>query len=237
VDAFDPAYSLPAGLQVGADGKCKRARSHHEEVSIDDAGNLVVTRAAPTGTTLREMGEEALGYGEPIESATPEVTGPASKTGTPSTTTSTPSGGETTTTTKTQTVNYSYAGDTITYNIVTVTNTTVGGTTTTTTETEAPQEDDQCKANPDTLGCMKLGQPPEDQPPQWQTRDVPWAAESLGLGAGCPADVSWTLFPSSHSIAVGWSYQPVCEVAGVIRLALLAIAGIGAIAVVIKETT
>jgi hypothetical protein len=46
--------------------------------------------------------------------------------------------------------------------------------------------------------------------------------------------VSWSL-PFS-GVTLDWSYQPACDVAPMIRLALLAIASIGAISIVIRET-
>lgn len=62
-----------------------------------------------------------------------------------------------------------------------------------------------------------------------------FAPEDLGFAGACPAPVHWEL-PLS-GVQLDWSYQQACDVAPMIRLALLAIAAIGAISVVIRETS
>jgi len=110
---------------------------------------------------------------------------------------------------------------------------TEGGVTTTTTATTdnapAPEESDQCKANPQSVGCAKLGDLPTDQP-ESTVRDVTFAEESLGFTGACPAPNNWVV----HGISLTWGYQPICDIAPIIRLALIAIAAFSAAAIIIR---
>lgn len=232
IDFSNPANNIPEGLPPDADGKCLTGR-YNTPMSPVDAAQRVEQYAPPDADALRRLAEDALERGATIPDVTPQNgTGPATKPGTPTTTTTEggPNGSETTT--KTPTVHYTYNGDTINYTVVTVTTVTNNNGTTTTTEGKTPEESDDCKTSPDSLGCSKMGDPGSDAP-SWQTRDVVFAPEDLGFGAGsCPAPESWDVF----GMTLTWGYERVCEVAPIIRLALLAFAAIGAIGVIIKET-
>jgi hypothetical protein len=232
-DALDPAWNSPAGAPPGPDGKCPTGRHNHAGITPSAAGDLLEAQKPPDGEALRRMAEDTLARDVPIEGAAPGgIAGPTSVPGAPTTTTHQNPDGTTKTTTKTPTTNYTYSGDTINYTITTVTVINNAGDVTTTTEGTTPEESDACKVAPDSLGCSKMGTPGTDQP-AWQTRDVVFAPEDLGFGAGsCPAPESWDVF----GITLAWGYEPVCEVAPIIRLALLAFAAIGAIGVIIKET-
>ena len=235
IDPLDPAYNVPAGEPLGPDGKCKRARYYWSSTTPTAAADLLEARRPPTAAELRQAAQDAIDGGEEIEASDRTMSGPASVTGSPTTTTTVPAGGgATTTTTRTPTTNYTFTGDTITYNTTTVTVTNVGGAVTTTTEVEgAPEESDACKENPDLVGCMKHGDPGATDP-TWSTVNVPWEAEDLGFGSGeCPADNEWSVF----GLALNWGYQPVCDVAPMIRIALLLMASIAAISIVFKETS
>jgi len=230
IDASNPANNIPAGLPVGEDGKCLTGR-YNAPVTPQQAADKLEAYAPPTGEQLRDMAQDAIASGQGIEASERQVSGPASAQGTPTTTTAPNPGGGTTTTTKTPTTHYTYNNNTVNYTIVTVTTVNDGTTTTTTTEGTVPEESDQCKTAPDSLGCSKMGKP-GDENPQWQTRDVVFAAEDLGFTGSCPAPESWEVF----NMSLTWGYEPICDVAPFIRFALLAFAGIGAISVVIRET-
>ena len=231
IDASNPAYSLPAGLPVGPDGKCRTARYNHTPIAPNAAADLLEATAPPTGEQLKDMAQDAIARGQSIEASERQLSGPTSVPGTPTTTTTNNPGGTTTTTTKTPTTNYTYNNNTVNYTTTTVTVTNNAGDVTTTTEGTTPQESEACKTAPDSLGCSKMGTPGTEAP-AWQTRDVVFAPEDLGFEGSCPAPESWAVF----GMTLTWGYEPVCDVAPFIRFALLAFAGIGAISIVIRET-
>jgi len=226
-DQLDPRYDLPAGSPPGPDGKCPTGRYGvvPPSVAADQLGRY------GNPAVLPQVAEQTLAKGQPIETASPRaVTGPASITGTPTTTSTTNADGSVSSVTTTPTYNYHYDGDTITYNTtyVTVTNNN-GQTTTTTTTGDDPKQKSECELHPDTVGCMKPGDLPTDAP-QWQTKNVEFVSEDLGLGGSCPA-------PRHMSIR-GWDlvldYQPACDVAPVVRVALLALTALGCLLMIIK---
>jgi len=232
IDPYNSAYSIPAGAPAMPDGKCPTARGLWAPVSNGDAASRLESFDPPAVAELPAIAEDALSRGQSIPGVQGATgVGPSSVPGTPTTTTTTNPDGSTTTVTKTPTTNYTYNGDTVNYTTTIVTVTNNGGSTTTTVEGTTPEESDQCKLYPDSLACAKLGDP-SGADPVATVRSVPWEVEDLGLGAGCPAPVTWEVF----GLTLTWGYQPVCDVAPLIRLALLAFASIGAIGIVIKET-
>jgi hypothetical protein len=237
VDPLNPAYSIPAGLAPEADGKCRQARYHRVPVSTGEAATILEARAPPAAPDLLSMAQGAIAAGESIEASDRTMSGPTSVAGSPTTSTVTKPDGSTVTTTSTPTTNYSYTGSTVNYSttVVTVTQTCVSpGSCTTETETtgEPPEETDACKLAPDSLGCTKLGTPP-DEAPTWETINVPFEAEDLGFAGACPASNTWEVF----GLTLTWGYEPVCEVAPMIRIALLLMASIAAIGIIFKETS
>lgn len=237
VDFLNPAYSNTSPVP-GPDGKCPTGGYHSATLGQAQA-KLGTTATFPDGVDIGaadRLAEDILQKGGSITGASERtVTGPASASGSPTTTTENKPDGSTVTTTSTPTTNYTYAGDTINYTTTVVTTIdNAGDVTTVTTNTPATgTEEGEC-ANPGTVGCMKPGELPTNAP-TWQTREVIFAAEDLGFAGACPAPVHWEL-PIS-GVQLDWSYQQACDVAPMIRLALLAIAAIGAISVVIRETS
>jgi hypothetical protein len=243
VDPFNPAYNVPAGAPVGVDGKCPTARYNWAPITPENVGarlNTYDPLASPTDVgKLVEDFKDALAGGETAPGSTSNpMTGPATQTGTPTTTTTTTSTGGSKTETTTPTYTYNYGDTEITYNTTNTTVTVEGGVTTTTTTTSSPtpasDEEDFCKQHPDVLSCVKVTEPASTDP-AWTERTVTYDEESLGFSGSCPPPVSWSL-PNS-GVVMEWSYQPACDVAPMIRLALLAIATIGAISIIIRETT
>jgi hypothetical protein len=234
VDPFDSAYSIAAGQPVGVDGKCQTARYYHTPITESQAADWLEATDPPTGVELSDMAQDAIARGQEIEASERTLNGPASVSGTPTTTTTTNPDASTVTTTKTPTTNYTYTTNTVNYTTTTVTVVNNAGDITTTTTTEGePPESDQCKKNPDSVGCAKLGDPGTDKP-AWETRDVLFTPEDLGFGAGsCPASNTWEVGP----VTLTWGYEPVCDVAPMIRVALLLMASIGAIGIIFKETS
>lgn len=231
IDPTNPAYSVPAGAQPMADGMCPTARYNHQPISVEQAAQRYVTAlpgtsGAPTAQAAADALRDALQRGAPVE-APVSVTGPASQQGQPKTVVSTGPLGQTTTTT-TNNYTYNYAGDTITYNTVTVTSVThPDGTTTTTQEGETPsdQEDPtECEKNPDSVGCQELGEAPDDEVPRAE-RQVDYQAEAVNLPAGCPPDVQ----AGDYTL----SYRHACEFALDIKPAVLAAAAFAAVLMVV----
>lgn len=211
IDFSNPAYSIPAGSPVGQDGKCPTARYNHIPTTAEAAGGKVAANPPTDPAPWVQPTKDAIQSGGQQAPAGIETTGPASQTGSGTTTTTTGgSPAQTTVETKTPTYTYNYAGDTITYNTsyTTINNNITTGTTTTTTETPAPatpqDPEDPCTAEPDRLGCIKLGKPPDDQVPT-KSSEISYSAESVGLPSGCP---------SPKTIAgKSFSYEPICETA------------------------
>lgn len=231
IDASNPAYSIPEGMPPDPDGKCRTARYNHSPISAEAAADRLEEKSPPTGEQLKDLAQDAIARGQSIEASERQLSGPTSVPGAPTTTTTQNPDGTTKTVTKTPTTNYTYNTNTVNYSITTVTVTNNNGQVTTETEGTTPEETDACKAAPDSLGCSKMGTPPTDAP-QWQTRDVIFTPEDLGFGGSCPAPESVQI----RDFTVGWSYEPVCDLAPYIRFALLAFAAIGAISIVIRET-
>lgn len=225
IDPFDPAHSVPAGGAPGPDGRCPTARGHWQPISPLDAGDRLEQFNPPPGEKLKDWAKEITEKGGALDGASERsLTGPAQKTGTPTTTTTTAPGGGVTTTTQTPTTNYTYNNNTVNYNtsITTVTNNS-DGTTTTVEDKPPPEESDQCKANPESLGCQELGEPPTGDP-SWSNSVIPFQPDDLGLPAACPAPYVITVR--------GWElkliYKPLCDVASYIRAAVVILTAIGA---------
>lgn len=210
IDPLNPAYSTLAG-PPGPDGQCPVGRYNAVPITPADAAAKVAAHPPADPTPWVQATKDAIDTGGQSAPAGITTTGPASQTGTPTTTTTTGgSPAETITETKTPTYTYNYAGDTITYNtsITNVTNNiTTGTTTTTTTNTPAatPQDPtDPCTANPDRIGCLKLGETPTDVVPT-KSPNITFSAESVGLPSACPAD----------QVIAGkaYSFGPICDAA------------------------
>lgn len=164
----------------------------------------------------------------------PNITGPSSVQGLPTTSTSTgtqtingqqvPTRTETTTQT---TYNFTTNNNQITNTTNTTTTTTntynqstgvLIGTSTAVTEAKPEEKDDrsECEKNPKQLNCAQLDTP-DGEIPKKQI-DVSWSPVDLGLGGGsCPAPVQ--LGPDKQ-----FSYQATCDNLGLIKPMVLAIA-------------
>jgi hypothetical protein len=225
IDALNPAYSRPAGGEPDADGKCQTGR--YSEAPNSKVADRLRDYGKPEN--MADVLKDLLSKGGTAATESSRtMSGPQSITGTPTTSTTTNPDGSTSTTTTTPTTNYNYQGSTINYNIstttTTVNNSTGATTTTTTNQTPQPNAEDPCAKHPGSVGCMDVGKPPTDGP-QWQTRNIDFAAEDLGMGGACPPPGSITL--PVHAWVLTWSYQPACDVAPVIRFGLLALTAIG----------
>lgn len=173
---------------LSGDGKCLTGRYTEPVTESSLPPKVAVYGQTTTGqTNLANAAKGILDNGGTIGQTSADtpiksLTGPASQTGTPTSSTTTgPTG--TVQTTTTPTYNYTYQGDTITYNITntTVTNTTNAGgqtTTTTTTETKPQDKTDLCAQYPDIAACAKLGTPTDAEP--LPTKNVPVAATPDG---------------------------------------------------------
>lgn len=164
-------------------------------------------------------GIDATPYATPVA-----ATGPASVSQPVSTTTKTDASGVQSVSTQQVTNNITYSGDTYHITNTTTINNPDGSTETT---TEEPQQT-QCEKTPSIVGCAELGDPGTNTP-SWQTKDVVYSADSLGLPAACPAP--WV--GSVHGWNLSFSYAPVCDNAAAIRAGVLAMAGLTALFLII----
>lgn len=222
IDFSDPVYNQPGG-PVMQDGKCPTGR-YSGTTTEQAAAKVAAFPPDATDTVLRDVVREAVDKGAMESPAELELSGPASKQGTPiSTTTQTPNG--TVTETKTPTYSYVYEGDTITYNISTTNITNNNGQTTTSTTTGEKEQRTDCDKFPDSVGCLKLGPAPTDQVQKRQTTLI-WAAEAISLPVGCPPDVP--LF-GEHK----FSWQMTCDTAVKMKPFILAGAAITALMIVL----
>lgn len=221
IDALNPAWSFPGG-DPGPDGKCPTGR--YNVATPAEAAARIAQYGDAAG--LKPLAQDVLAKGGSIETASPRtLSGPASSPAQTTTKTATAANGTTSVVTTNTTNNYTYNGDTITQTTVTTINYPDGST-----EVEEKKEEtpDNCITAPESLDCIKLGDLPTDSP-QWETKTISYQADSLGLPAACPAPWSaqlrgWTL---------SFSYQPACDVAPQIRLAVLALSSLGALLMII----
>lgn len=180
------------------------------QTNLANAAKGVLDNGGTIGTTSADT---------PIKS----LTGPASQTGTPTSSTTTgPTG--TVQTTTTPTYNYTYQGDTITYNTTntTVTNTTnTSGqtTTTTTTETKPQDKSDLCAQYPDIAACAKLGTPTDAEPIPKRTINVTGSPDGRWhANAGACTRGAITL---STGVTVDL-WQPFCDFFGMLHGVIVA---------------
>jgi hypothetical protein len=120
----------------------------------------------------------------------------------------------------------------------TKTTTTIGGATSTTEEVK-PQADfcssnpasplcnsskSECEKNPDSVGCMKVGDMPTSDVMTKANHAVSVVAQTFAAGGSCPQSLAFTV--SGHSYAV--SYQPLCNQLQNFRAVIIALGGIAA---------
>lgn len=159
-----------------------------------------------------------------IDSESMSVSGPQSQTGTPQTTSVTGPSGQVSTT-RTPTYNYTYNGDTVTYNITnntitTKTNTEGESTTETKTETEPPDTKGLCDLFPSALACMKVGDIPEpDKLPENVKVVAPGRHSAWSYNSGqCPNRTIDFSFGVSVNIL-----QPFCDFFVILKGVILSI--------------
>lgn len=177
-----------------------------------------------TDPNLAKVWREVLDNGGKIDDTGPaQLTGPTQVPGPTSTSVKTTATGTQAVTTTTTNFNISYNTNNITINESKVISNPDGSSE---TVTEKPAE--PCAADPTSLACVKLGDPGTDSP-QWQTKTVTYQAESLGLGAACPAPWTGTV----HGWNLSMSWQPACDVAPNVRLGILALSTLGALLMIV----
>jgi len=224
IDALNPLYSVSAGSQPGADGKCPTGR--YNATTPEQMAPKIAT--VMPNDSLPELAQDVLAKGGSIEATGPRnLSGPATKSGTPTSTTTQNPDGSSTTRTTTITNNYTYQGDAITYNTTSVsvtTNNTTGATTTETTTAGGDSEPvpDPCETNPDRAGCAPLGEI-EGSDPQWQTKAITFEVYNLGLPSGCPPPRVITF----RSWTWAMDYAVACNQAPVISAGLIAMCALG----------
>lgn len=205
-----------------ADGKCPTGRYESVQAVPQTQLQTAVLPAVQTDTTtaLKNLIDSG-GY---AETSPLSVTGPATQTGASQTTNTTGPSGQVSTVV-TPTYNYTYNGDTITYNTTnnTVTNKTdINGETTTETktETEPPDTEQLCDLFPSALACMKVGDIPEpDKRPEDVKLVSPGRHSAWSYNSGqCPNRTIDFSFGVSVNIL-----QPFCDFFVILKGVILSI--------------
>lgn len=183
-----------------------------EPRTIEELQNLIASRSGwPSTSKVAAAAKQAAEATDTrFAPQNPTVTGPAQTQGRKATTTSANPDGSTRTESTDCKWNHTYSGAVITSTEACTTTTTndgtVGNTTTKTQTSEgaSPQKTeptpDPCDANPDRVGCLKLGDVPTEEIPR-ETRELTYAVEDLGFGGGaCPAPFAWSDSLGSHAL-------------------------------------
>lgn len=216
IDPLDPSKSIPAGSDVGPDGLCQTARYNHKPITLQAASEAVQGLPTTTPDALTTGLQEAVSNANATAPAEVSVIGPASQVGQPTQSVTVNPDGSTVTTTSTPSFNYKYQGDIILMSggskvdVQTCTGSGACSTSTTTTvSAPSPKVDpvDPCTVNPESLGCMKLGDVPTGEVVKRQ-KDVAFSVDQSNgsLPVGCPQpDVN------VHGNMI--SYQPICDAA------------------------
>lgn len=219
-------------VSLSIDGKC--ATGVYTPSSVEATGAKVEAHGDKSKAVALATGAMTRGVDLQPHVGAPQpgtLTGPGTVPGPSGTVTTTPGGGGSPATT---TINTDYDVTYVnnTWNYTTITTTThPDGSETVEEQEPAPEEVSHCEENPGTVGCMEVGDPPTNEP-TWQNREVLFVPEDLGFAGECPAPVSWSVF----GLSLNWEYTAICDVAPMIRVALLLMASIAAVSIVIKET-
>lgn len=233
VESYNGCPSIPNGAIVieGSDGRCPTGR-YDVPASVYLPENVHKVPSAVLKSVVESLDSRSENFYPPDAQlpAISGVSGPSSQTGQPvSTTTTTDSGNKTVTTTPVY--NYTYSGDTITYNITetTITNNTQNGQTTTeTTTTTKPADKGMCDLYPDALACAKLGEV-KDSAIAPIIKNVDISPEDVALPSGCPADLA---LPGGRVVSyasacdAAQKMRPLVIAAGVFSALLIAVAAI-----------
>lgn len=247
IDPFDPQYSLPAGSPLGPDGKCPSGRNNRVPRTPDQLADHVnnYPPELPNADWGRAV-SDAIDLGGQKAPASLTGSGPAQQTGAPVTTSAPTPGGGTTTTTTTPTTNYTYNNTTNNYPSITYTTTNNYNTNTCTATNSCttssgsnpgpssgtPLQDptDPCVKNPGALQCLKVGEPGTEKP-TWEEKTITYTPEAVDLPAQCPAP--WTGTFKGQAWVV--SFTPACDIAPIIKAALLACVGLGCMLLLSRE--
>lgn len=208
--AYVPGGSISSTAPIG--GVCPSGSP--QVIPAGDVPPLLKTLPANAPGVV----QEGLSNGVPGKAGPIQINGPA-KAPAGTVTQSSPAGSTITNVTN----NYTYNGDTITYN-KTAETTNPDGSKQSVTDTNPQDLRSDCEKHPNTIGCAQFGDIPTDKP-EWKTKTVDYAPDSLGLPSGCPAPKTISL----RNWDLHWSYQPLCDVAPVIRAGILALAAVGAL--------
>lgn len=211
------------------DGKCPTGRYESaaalSDAVLSEAVKPVVSSDVPAAV------KALIDSGGSAESSPISLSGPQSQTSSPSVSTKTgPSGSVVSTTTNNY--QYNYAGDTINYTVnqTTVTETTApDGTKQTQTETsDKTPEKTNCELYPESIGCMKLGEPGETKIPE-SKKNIDISPEGISLPSGCPSDLA---LPGGRVVSyasacdAAQKMRPLVIAAGVFSALLIAVAAI-----------
>jgi hypothetical protein len=223
-DPTNPAYNVPAGSPIGADGKCPTARYNHAPITPQAAAQKYAPSGGDPGAQGLQAIKDAVASGIEFPVSAPlSLTGPAASSGAPVVKSTTgPNGTTTTTTTTTNNYNYNNSTSTITYNTSVTTSTSVNGAppTVETETTTAPEPESECVKHPDTVGCTPMGDAPTDEVPRANSTLV-FSAESVALPVACPAP-----YPLGNGTSFDFVY--LCEVATLSRPVVIALAALSA---------
>lgn len=177
--------------------------------------------APVTEAVLRKVLDEVLqGGGSLQDTGVHSLSGPASVPGGTSTKQVTKADGTTAVSVTNTTYNYTYNNNSMTVSKTEKTTNPDGST----EQTTSTPEKTECEKNPNSVGCADLTNN-ETGKPTWETKNVVYQVDSLGLPAACPAP--WT--GVVHGWALSMSWQPACDQAPAIRAGVLALASLTAL--------
>jgi hypothetical protein len=88
---------------------------------------------------------------------------------------------------------------------------------------DQPKEDNQCKANPDRIGCATFGTPDKGPDIDRTTKNVEFTPVPFA-GGSCPAPVQFEVFGRGYQ----FSYDTLCSKLQVISALLLALSALAA---------
>jgi len=181
--------------------------------------------APVTESVLRRVLQEVLDAGGSLDDGGLQtLSGPSSVPGGTTTRQVTKPDGTTAVSVTNTTYNYTYNNNTVN---VTKSEKTINPDGST-EETTSQPEKTECEKNPTSLGCADLTIN-ETGAPSWQTKNVVYQADSLGMPAACPAP--WTGVIHGWNLSMSW--QPACDVAPGIRAGVLALAALSALLLII----
>jgi len=224
--AIQPYTGTTTWSRSGTEGGCYTTTTGpDQDSSVTALQSAIAAKSGwPSGSLVSQaLVDAAAASGQKITPSTGTLTGPATSTGSTSTTTN-PDG---TKTVITNNYTHNYAGNTITTGATTTTNTynssnVLTGTTTATSTDTPPKTDSQtdCDKYPESIGCSKYGTPSSSDTLDKRTSAVTITPSTFSGSGACPSPVTFSVASHTYSFA----YTDLCTRLAALRTLFLAIA-------------